>query len=88
MTFERLSALAKMVRRYQGIKPYENVVILIRFDQLSDLRAKCVKSLIVNQNYQEYFMGCQLIKVQGEHDYLAVAYETHGCIYNKQEVKT
>lgn len=86
MTFKRLSALTEMVRRYQGIKPYENVVILISFDQLSDLRAKCVKSLIVNQNYQEYFMGCQLIMVHDEHDYVAVAYARDGKYYKNQEV--
>lgn len=86
MTFKRLSALTEMVRRYQGIKPYENVVIFISFDQLSELRARCLKSMVTTENYQEYFIGCKLIMVHDKHDYLAVAYETHGCIYNKQEV--
>ena len=86
MTFKRLSALVEKINEYREKKPHENVVVFISFDQLSDLRAKCVKSLIVNQNYQEYFMGCQLIMVHNEHDYLAVAYEFNGIITDKQEV--
>ena len=87
MTFERLSALAKMVSKYQDKMTNDNVVILISFDQLSELRAKCTKAMMLTQD-QVYLRGCKLIMVQGEHDYLAVAYETHGCFYNKQEVKT
>ena len=85
MTFERVSALAKMVSKYQGKMTNDNVVILISFDQLSELRAKCTKAMMLTQD-QEYLLGCKLIVVH-EHDYLAVAYESQGYIYNKQEVK-
>lgn len=88
MTFKRLSALTEMVRTFQAEKPYENVVILISFDQLSELRAKCTWQMILTQQMQEYFIGCKLIMVHDKHDYLAVAYELNGIIYNEQEVKS
>lgn len=88
MTFKRLSALTELVRTFQAEKPYENVVILISFDQLSELRAKCTWQMILTQERQEYFIGCQLIMVNDKHDYLAVAYELNGNIYNEQEVKS
>lgn len=87
MTFKRLSALTEKVRTFIDEKPYEKVVILISFDQLSELRAKCTWQMIVTQEMQEYFIGCQLIMVHDKHDYLAVAYELSGNIYNEQEVK-
>lgn len=86
MTFERLSALTKLVREYECHKmPAENVVILISFDQLSELRAMITKSLLLTQENKEYFMGCEVVMVL-EHDYVAVAYVRDGEFYKKQEV--
>ncbi len=88
MTFERLSALAWLVRKYECHKmPDENVVILISFDQLSELRAMCLKSMIFTQENKEYFMGCEVEMVH-EHDYVAVAYARDEECYKKQEVKS
>ena len=86
MTFKRISTLTEKINEYRAKRPHENVVVFISFDQLNDLRIKCVKSFIDSQNQQEYFMGCQLITLHNEHDYLAVAYEFNGIITDKQEV--
>lgn len=88
MTFQRLSALTELVSKYEHhCIPEAKVVILISFDQLSELRAMCLKSMVFTQNSQEYFMGCEVEMVH-EHDYVAVAYARDGKYYKKQEVKS
>lgn len=88
MTFQRLSALTELVSKFEHHKmPDEKIVILISFDQLSELRAMCFKSMIFSQEGQEYFMGCEVEMVH-EHDYVAVAYARDGKCYKKQEVKS
>lgn len=88
MTFERLSALIEEVSKYEYHKrPDEKIVILISFDQLSEMRAMCTRSMMFTQEGQEYFMGCEVEMVH-EHDYVAVAYARDEKCYKKQEVKS
>ena len=88
MTFQRLSALTELVRKYEHHKmPEEKIVILISFDQLSEMRAMCTRSMMFTQEGQEYFMGCEVEMVH-EHDYVAVAYARDEKYYKKQEVKS
>lgn len=88
MTFHRLSALTELLSNYEHHKmPEEKIVILISFDQLSELRAMCLRSMVFSQDDKEYFMGCEVEMVH-EHDYVAVAYARDGKCYKKQEVKS
>ena len=74
MTFQRISALAELISRYNYYeRPFDSVVVVISFDLLSELRAKCTKSMMVRDNGEEYFMGCKII-MSHESNYLAVAY--------------
>lgn len=76
MTFARLSALSEFITRYKSYKgksPFDDVVVIISFDLLSEMRAKCVKSNWLEANGAEYFMGCKIIMSKAN-NYLAVAY--------------
>lgn len=76
MTFQRISAVAELISRYEGHKSsFDTVVVIISFDLLSELRAKCVKSIWLEENGAEYFMGCKVIMSNANMgNYLAVAY--------------
>ena len=74
MTFARIQALCELVRRYKYYAPATSeVIVIISFALLPELRAKCTKSMIINNKNIEYFMGCQVV-VDLASDYLAVAY--------------
>ena len=74
MTFQRISAVAELISRYEGKKSsFDTVVVIISFDLLSELRAKCVKSICLVKDGDEFFMGCKMIMSKSS-NYLAVAY--------------
>lgn len=74
MTFQRISACAELISRYEGHKSsFDTVVVIISFDLLSEMRAKCVKSIWLEENGEEFFMGCKVIMSKAS-NYLAVAY--------------
>lgn len=76
MTFARIQALCELIDRY-SLFPHslnDDVIVIIGFDLLSELRAKCVKSFIATDKGKEYFKDCQVV-VDLAPDYLAVAYQ-------------
>ena len=76
MTFQRISALCELISRYEyHKKPEHEVVVIISFDKLSEMRAKCTKQLMFTKDKEDYFMGCKVIMSHyNSKDYLAVAY--------------
>lgn len=71
MTFQRISAAAEIISRYCAFS--NNVVAIISFDLLHEIRSKCVKSMWATAEGEEYFMGCQVV-MSKKNNYLAVAY--------------
>lgn len=89
LTFKRINALSEVISRYNTYNSDDVVVvIIISFDLLSELRAKCVKSIWLKDNGEELFMGCKVI-MSRESDYLAVAYlnEDEEQYHDIEEVK-
>lgn len=75
MTFTRIQALAELVRRYRSANPDYETVVIISFDNLSEMRAKCTWQLMFTKDKEDYFMGCKVImRHYNSKDYLAVAY--------------
>ena len=74
MTFQRISACAELISRYKrNVSSFDSVVVIISFDLLSEMRAKCVKSIWLEENGEEFFMGCKVIMSKTS-NYLAVSY--------------
>lgn len=74
MTFQRISALAELISRYkEHQKPEDEVVVIVSFDNLAEMRAKCTWQLMFTKDYEDYFMGCKVI-MSRSNNYLAVAY--------------
>jgi hypothetical protein len=80
LTFKRLGALAQIINRYNSYLlsykctyPDDMVVVIISFDLLNEMRAKCVHKMWLNENGAEFFMGCKIF-MSTETNYLAVAY--------------
>lgn len=75
LTFKRINALSEVISRYKAFNSDEDVVVIISFDLLSEMRAKCVKSIWLKDNGEEFFMGCKVIMSNvNMGNYLAVAY--------------
>ena len=74
MTYQRISAVADLISRYEKHKSsFDAVVVIISFDLLHELRMKCVKSSFNTDRGSESFMGCKIIMSKAS-NYLAVAY--------------
>lgn len=87
MTFERIQALSEVVRRYRSFNPYDETVVIISYDLMHELQAKCVKALTYTMDKRHYFMDAKVILNRHcEDDYLAVAYWRNGKLEDIAEI--
>lgn len=87
MTFERIQALSEVVRRYKSFSPHDETVVIISFENMHELQAKCVKAVTYCKDGRHYFMDAKVIlNRHSEDDYLAVAYWRNGKLEDIAEV--